>query len=159
MNYEEASKNTLINNIILKSLSRLSYYYTDEELESERDFILFNAVLSWDKEKSNFYTWITNCSNYYVLDRFKRVAKNKQHELNIDVAGPNIEINMFVNSALESLHPTKRKIIEYKYLHGYTNKQICDMLTMSRNNYFYILKEAKLEFMEIYNAERNINKG
>jgi DNA-directed RNA polymerase specialized sigma24 family protein len=159
MKYEEASRNTLINNIVLKSLSRLSYYYTDEELESERDFILFNAVITWKPERSNFYTWVTNCSNYYVLDKFKKLGKNKEYELTVDPPGPNIETTLFVNSALESLETTKRTIIEYKYLHGYTNKEICEMLDISRTNYFPLLKEAKEEFMEIFNAERNISKG
>jgi hypothetical protein len=44
-------------------------------------------------------------------------------------------------------------------MHNYTNKQICEMLCITRTNYFPILKEAKQEFMEIYNAERNISKG
>lgn len=159
MNYEEASKNQLVNNIILKYLNRLSYYYTREELESERDLILFKAVTTFDSTKSNFLTWVTNSSNYYVLDKLKLLPKKNMKQLMIDVAGPDIELSMFINSTLASLEPTKRAILEYKYFHGYTNKQICDMLSISRNNYFPLLKSAKEDFMEIFNAERNFSKG
>jgi len=51
-----------------------------EEIKSEKDFILYKAVQSFDaKQKTKFSTWFCNCARYHFLNY---INSNKKYVLN-----------------------------------------------------------------------------
>lgn len=84
-----------------------------EEIKSEKDFILYKAVQSFDaKQKTKFSTWFCNCARYHFLNY---INSNKKYVLNegfgvdtffnkdiLSVSDKNTEMYDFLSSLLSS---------------------------------------------------------
>jgi RNA polymerase sigma factor (sigma-70 family) len=78
-----------------------------EEIKSEKDFILYKAIQSFDaKQKTKFSTWFCNCARYHFLNY---INSNKKYVLN-----EGFGIDTFVNKDI--LSTTDKNTEMYDYL-------------------------------------------
>ncbi len=77
-----------------------------EEIKSEKDFILYKAIQSFDaKQKTKFSTWFCNCARYHFLNY---INSNKKYVLN-----EGFGIDTFVNKDILSTTDKNTEMHDY----------------------------------------------
>lgn len=150
MRYEDAIKDPYVNTILDNGLRGISSFLTSEELESDKNYILCQAISSFNPQRSKFTTWLTNLTRFFSMDRYKSLKKNKSLTLTGDIEGPNFERSMKIKNVLSELNSLERDLLYSKYIEGYTNKELCDRFNLQKTELFPLLREARRNFKERY---------
>lgn len=148
---------------IIKSLSKKLYY---EWGETDLTIALIELIKSIDLTKFEdndkriakfIYKFLQNKS----IDLFRKYCNKRQEDLpiNYDILyteTPDFSSNIFISSLMDSLPPMQRRVIEKKFLYKYTDKEISELLGISRQA-VNRAKNRGLKNLRKKLAEGNIN--
>ena len=77
-----------------------------EEIKSEKDFILYKAIQSFDaKQKTKFSTWFCNCARYHFLNY---INSNKKYILN-----EGLGVDVFMNKDILAVTDKNSELYDY----------------------------------------------
>lgn len=109
-----------------------------EELMQDVFIKVWNNSSSYDSSKGRFFTWILNIARHAAIDKtrskaYKNVTKNLSAEFFVDI----LETSENLNDQVDAIGITKyvkalgekcKKIIEFLYFKGYTQKETAEAL-------------------------------
>ncbi len=77
-----------------------------EEIKSEKDFILYKAIQSFDaKQKTKFSTWFCNCARYHFLNY---INSNKKYILN-----EGLGVDVYINKDILTVTDKNNDLFDY----------------------------------------------
>ena len=90
-----------------------------EEIKSEKEFILYKAIQSFDaKQKTKFSTWFCNCARYHFLNY---INSNKKYVLN-----EGLGVDVFLNKDVLTVTDKNSELYDYlsSLLSSFKDKRI-----------------------------------
>jgi len=77
-----------------------------EEIKSEKDFILYKAIQSFDaKQKTKFSTWFCNCTRYHFLNF---INSNKKYVLN-----EGLDVDVYLDRDILTVTDKNNDLLDY----------------------------------------------
>lgn len=149
MIYEEAVKNIEVQKILSYHAKRIKNLVSSEELKSEKEMALCRTLSTFEPEKKSFILWLGVCCKYYFMERYRQIKSTKLFCPLLNEPGYSKDTGK-VKDVLFMLSDLHRDILTYKYINGYSHKEIKELLNLSRDSYVYQLNAAKAIFRELY---------
>jgi RNA polymerase sigma factor (sigma-70 family) len=109
---------------------------------------------------SAFSTWIYSITRNYCIDVIRKKKKDQivisQDDGTYEVLDDSETYDYVHNyrlKLLNSLRKDDKKVLELKYLSGYSIKEISKMINKSESAVKMQIKRAKIKYMELYNKQ------
>lgn len=140
-------KDPLVNRILDKNLGSCYQYLTDDEINSEKNYILFSAMNSFKPGKSSFLKWLSTLSGFYSKSRYRTIIRNQVYRPLVD---KEVEKDNSVRQTLLDLSPIHRKVLVLKFFGNYNNSEIGHILNIRQDEVKNVIAAAKNQFIECY---------
>lgn len=135
-----------------------------EDLLQEVFLKIWNKIEYYDSTKGRIYTWMVNMARNSSIDKLRSKGfnnKSKTNSIDDTVSGASLQnkhsTEMFVDhigmdSALKTLKPPYRTLIEMVYFQGYTQADVAEELDIPLGTVKTRLRKAILELREKLSA-------
>ncbi|MFH1426173.1 MAG: RNA polymerase sigma factor [Candidatus Kerfeldbacteria bacterium] len=140
--------NAYIDQIYGFVMKRIGHPETSEDLVSEIFRKVFTNLEAFDSSKASFRTWLYRIANNTIIDHY-RVTRNPNKPAVVDIDSIqdlasqtrtpeeivlNSDEREFMQACINELPEKQQKVVQLKYIEGFSHEEIAEVMGMTPNN-------------------------